>query len=701
MTDWMPLLLKTVLISLPVSLIGLIGSRLLRSAPWKRQRNFINLVMAALLLTPLLVWVGPTVWQVTLPPPQDQAPLLISFSHSLTIQADPAAAAPPRVGTVLILVWLLGILAGSLQLLWGIVCVQLHIRDSSRLEGVDISEKLAWGLGIAGDLPLNRIRLSSRIKGPAAAGFIRAWILIPRLLFRHMDAREFRAVVLHEWAHIRNRDGLFTLLGELTGMLYWWNPVVRMLQRRRLLLQEMIGDETAIETAGELEYARALLSLAEKSRHDEALKGVLAFFGPLSLKERIERILSKEGKMNLRKMKLGVLFIGGLALALTLAASGTRFVASSTISNEPTQDDSKKEQSEPVPIPTPPKLIKQVVPTYPQEARKNRVSSTVFVEIIIDEMGEVRKARVKSGHSLFNEAALQAVQQWRFEPTVLNDKAIAVKVTVPVVFKLSEKDAKAVSKTEKASDIIKVANVNAPKLIRRVEPEYPQAALKARVQGQVILEATTDVYGRIAGVKTIVPSEKDNPAPEYRLLADAAASALKQWLYEPYIVDGTPRPVRFTVILTFKLGEGEKKPEQETSGSPAKEEKSGEVQKEPVEETVITKPEIPTKTKVEKPSTERMIVSLSSKEAPKLIRRVEPEYPSVALKSRTSGEVTLDVTIDEKGRVITARSISGDPLLNEASREAVRKWRYRPFLLDGKAVAARFPVTLTYKLGRH
>ncbi len=578
MTGWTPLILKTVLISLPVSLIGIWGCRLLRFSPWQRQRNYINLIMTVLVLTPLLVWIGPVLWQVTLPPPESQSPVLISFSHNLVVQTDPGAGSQPRLGSVLGLLWLIGILAGFLRLVWGIISVQRNIRNSYQPDSAEISEKLAAGSGIACDMPVQRIRLSERIKGPAAAGFIRAWILIPGLLFRHMDAREFRAVVLHEWAHIRNRDGLFTLLGELAVVLYWWNPVVRILQKRRLLLQEMIGDEMAVGIAGELDYAKALLSLAEKSRRDGELMGALAFFGPLSLKERIERILYKEGKMNLQKMKHGVLFFGGLALALTLAASGTRFVASAHEQKAETQNSPQQERSEPVSITTAPKLIKRVVPIYPEEARKNRVTSTVVVEIIINGKGEVIQAKVESGHPLFNEAALQAVKQWRFEPYIVNGKAISVKVLVPVVFKLSDKDSQSLPKKEKTE---RVANNDAPKLIRRVEPDYPKAALDARVEGRVDLEACIDIDGRVSEVKHIVTPETENPAPEYPLLVDAATAALKQWLYKPYIVAGKPKTVRFTVILTFKLGKDKKAEEKAIREEKPDESKSGDEQGKP------------------------------------------------------------------------------------------------------------------------
>ncbi|NTU51766.1 MAG: energy transducer TonB [Candidatus Aminicenantes bacterium] len=89
-----------------------------------------------------------------------------------------------------------------------------------------------------------------------------------------------------------------------------------------------------------------------------------------------------------------------------------------------------------------------------------------------------------------------------------------------------------------------VGEVKPPKLFRRVEPDYPVIAKEARIQGIVILEATTDIHGRVTAVRVLqsVP-----------LLDEAAVVAVKQWVYEPLMVNGRPRPVTFTVTVRFVL----------------------------------------------------------------------------------------------------------------------------------------------------
>ncbi len=91
---------------------------------------------------------------------------------------------------------------------------------------------------------------------------------------------------------------------------------------------------------------------------------------------------------------------------------------------------------------------------------------------------------------------------------------------------------------------IRLAQIKAPKLLKKVSPDYPTVAIKAHIQGVVVLEAVTDVFGRVARVRIITG---------HPLLQSAASYAVKQWIYEPYIINGIAKPVIFTVTVNFTL----------------------------------------------------------------------------------------------------------------------------------------------------
>jgi protein TonB len=83
-----------------------------------------------------------------------------------------------------------------------------------------------------------------------------------------------------------------------------------------------------------------------------------------------------------------------------------------------------------------PDKVVNVVPTYPPLARAAQVEGLVIIEAVIDASGGVTSARVLRGHTLLDQAALDAVQRWKFKPATLNGEAIPVVMTVTVQFKL-------------------------------------------------------------------------------------------------------------------------------------------------------------------------------------------------------------------------------------------------------------------------
>ena len=81
-------------------------------------------------------------------------------------------------------------------------------------------------------------------------------------------------------------------------------------------------------------------------------------------------------------------------------------------------------------------LTRKVEPIYPLQARKQRISGSVVLEITIADDGTVRKVKKISGVPILVGAAVQAVSQWRYTPVLLNGKPIEAQRQVSVVFKL-------------------------------------------------------------------------------------------------------------------------------------------------------------------------------------------------------------------------------------------------------------------------
>jgi periplasmic protein TonB len=80
------------------------------------------------------------------------------------------------------------------------------------------------------------------------------------------------------------------------------------------------------------------------------------------------------------------------------------------------------------------------------------------------------------------------------------------------------------------------------------------------------------------------------------------------------------------------------------------------------------------------------------------IHNVDPEYPPVARNAKIQGPVVLRAVIDTKGKVTNLRVLSGHPLLAASAVDAVKQWKYRPFVFEGKVVPVETTITVVFHL---
>ena len=81
-------------------------------------------------------------------------------------------------------------------------------------------------------------------------------------------------------------------------------------------------------------------------------------------------------------------------------------------------------------------LIYSPPPTYPEAARAAQVSGVVLLNATISPEGSVESLSVASGNALLNHAAMDAVKQWRYKPTISNGQAVRIQTTITVNFSL-------------------------------------------------------------------------------------------------------------------------------------------------------------------------------------------------------------------------------------------------------------------------
>ena len=200
-------------------------------------------------------------------------------------------------------------------------------------------------------------------------------------------------------------------------------------------------------------------------------------------------------------------------------------------------------------------------------------------------------------------------------------------------------------------------------LIHKVDPVPPADAV--HVQGTVILKAIIDTKGSVINLRVV---------SGHPLLLPAAIEAVRFWKFRPYYIGGSAVNVTTTIHLNF--GQPEKQATQATtpdSTADATAPWSG--------LNIGTPPPAPTPSAAT-PQSER--VRIPSDQAVTLLKQWKPPvYPPSAHDQGIEGKVALLVTIDKKGNVSAVKMINGDDdLLVPAAINAVKKWKYKPYLVN-------------------
>jgi protein TonB len=81
-----------------------------------------------------------------------------------------------------------------------------------------------------------------------------------------------------------------------------------------------------------------------------------------------------------------------------------------------------------------------------------------------------------------------------------------------------------------------------------------------------------------------------------------------------------------------------------------------------------------------------------------LIKKVQPNYPPLARQARIQGSVLLQAEISKDGTIENLRLISGHPMLAPSAIEAVKQWRYKPYILNGEPVEVETQITVNFTL---
>jgi TonB family protein len=203
-------------------------------------------------------------------------------------------------------------------------------------------------------------------------------------------------------------------------------------------------------------------------------------------------------------------------------------------------------------------------------------------------------------------------------------------------------------------------------ITKKVKPEYPAAVLPEKLQGRVIVRVVVGENGDVESTEVI----SGNP-----VLAEAALDAAKQWKFKPFVRNG--QPVKAGLKLPFDFAPPADLP--------------------PLPLTPSNSPDKTDATGASADAPKQIRVS-SAVQRGLILHREEPVYPELARMARIQGTVVLKAIISKEGTIKDLRVVSGHPLLIQSALNAVRQWRYRPYMLLGEPVEVDTMILVQFTL---
>jgi len=410
--------------------------------------------------------------------------------------------------------WLLGMALLLLKTIGGVIQVRVlkqKVAAHCETKGMASFHRLAARARIA-DVPILE---SDLVSVPTVAGWLRPVVLLPKGVLGKIGRPMLDALVAHEFAHIRRHDSVMNLFQTVIEDLLFFHPAMWWVTKSVRAEREACCDDDAVTICGDtLVYVRAL-SQAEQLR--SSMPVIALSSSPLL--QRIRRLT----EMRISKMShvtafcitlLAVSFIIVTAAGSILLATIPPQNAKSSVSANMPGGDQGFDKAKP-----------EVQGTQPHKETKYALVCGIVVVNPGDFVGKpVPPPPPPKGN--------------RLGACILLDVS-----------------------TSKASKV--PGELQASKLIHKVDPIYPELAIKGHVGIRVALHINVNEEGLVTDAEVTksqtVPPDRDSNgnwiggvrADVIRSIDSAAINAVKQWKYSPTLLDGKAIPVRTNVSINF------------------------------------------------------------------------------------------------------------------------------------------------------
>jgi TonB family protein len=371
-------------------------------------------------------------------------------------------------------------------------------------------------------------------------GLLATWgVFAPRLAVPahalRWDAAKVRAVLAHEFEHVRRRDWIVQLAADLVRDANWWNPLFWWASRRLRLESERACDDAVLRSgmAG-VDYALHLVDIARACGPATRWnRPAVAMARRSTLRRRIDAMLNPRLSRTVLSLPLALLVVVAVfAAALPVAGLRADDGAARTLAGVLYDPDGA------------------VLPDVPVTLDPEGGSPST---VRTDASGRFTFAAVPAGrHAVrVSRPAFKALTR-TVELREAKDWTVALVLQVGDVQETITIHAARTGKAPAAAQPAKVrvgGTIQPPTKVKDVHPAYPQAMREAGEEGTVLLDTVIARDGSVQSIRVV-------PSPVHQALVDAAIAAVGQWRFTPTLLNGTPVEVVMRVSLDFAL-EGE------------------------------------------------------------------------------------------------------------------------------------------------
>jgi TonB family protein len=589
-----------------------------------------------------------------------------------------------------------------------------------------------------------RLVQSAMVEAPTVIGWLRPVVLIPVGCLTGLSIAQIEAVLAHELAHIRRHDYLVSVLQSVVEALLFYHPAVWWVSRQMRRERESCCDDVAVKVSGDrISYARALSWLEE---HRAATPDMVLGANGGVLTMRIRRLLGLKENAAVSRGVAMALLAGVVAGAVWYAGAVARAQSSQAQPKAAAQETAPASASSATAAPSAAAAAPQHEAAQ-GERPKALESDPEFRDLTPEEQQRLRErvARLDAMSAVMQVRADEAARRAQevtaklnspeFKKQMADAMAAAARVNSPEFRKqyedaqraaqdtsnvkvqamisrlYSEEYQKAIAQAEAAA-----ARVNAPELQeklyasmkaaeeanlflfkgRQSQPlaQSSAAAAPARAgaaQGGGAISGTiVDPTGALVPRAQVAATNTDTGVQVKVLTDNTGKYSLSPLPAGPYNVEVIARGFQRLLQENVQVGAGKQAEldEKLTAGG-------GNTTLTVTGAPVAAPPPPPAFTaRVESPTAPARVSSGTL--AGNLISRPDPVYPDEAKAAHVEGAVVLRAVISKEGSIKKLTYISGPPPLVVSAIDAVEKWKYKPYLLNGEPTEVETTITVNY-----